>query len=210
MKKILILLGVAIANFVSSKPERLKKIIYISSILAAVLLVGHRVYKIWEEGRMVVFNAARHAEVYGVPVETMVVKRERDILREPVTVRNGQISVSAERLYKFRTGQRLTSGGQITAISRRIDLNTGLFTLRASGAPGNHFAELPHTGIFVPLSAISNSMVMVSENGISAARQVDIIAEDAVRAVVDGLSENEILILTRVRPGIKINPVIKR
>ena len=185
----------------------MKKFVYALVALGFVGIVTYRVVQISYENRRDIFNAERAAEIFGIPAETILVQIERNTLLTPVAVRDGRIFVANGRVHQFRPGQRLSNGGRITSVSRNIDMNTGLFIIRASGENGNHFAEMEYDGVFLPLSAISDNIVMVSENQIAVTREVSIIAADAERAVVTGLTEGDIVILTQVEPGRKIKPI---
>ncbi|MCL1973179.1 MAG: hypothetical protein FWG57_09410 [Endomicrobia bacterium] len=189
----------------------MKRILYI--LLFAVIIAGlaaNRVAHISEENAREVFNIARFVKIYGAPVETMTARTERDFLRAPVAVRRERIFVSGSRINEFRAGQRLSNGSRILSVPRRVDLDTGLFTITTNSPPGNFFVEIEHTGMFVPLYAISDSSVMVAENGIAAAKRVRVVAEDIDRAVIRGLAEGDVIILTNVEPAAKIRPVIQR
>ena len=191
----------------------MKKLTYFSVILVAIIMAGltaNRVIHISSENKREVFNADRVAESEGIPVETMLAKVEKSVLREPVAIKNGKIFVSKGRIHKFRPGQTLTSGGKIVSISKTIDMDTGLFAIKTSGDSGNHFVELEHHGIFVPLSAISNSVITISEKEVATQKQIDVVAADAERAVIKGLTEGDVIILTKVEPKSKIKSVIQR
>ncbi|MCL2758117.1 MAG: hypothetical protein FWE64_02215 [Alphaproteobacteria bacterium] len=182
----------------------LKKIIAIVAALAVLGIVANRAVQISRENARKVFNVARDVETRGIPVETMRAEIAPGFLREPVAARRGRIYVSGARVRRFSVGQRLSGGGTITSISRNIDLDTGLFLMRTTAPDGNHFAEIPHTGVFVPLYAIHGTTVMIATGGFADARTVDIIARDAERAVVSGIRGGEEIIITRIAPGAKI------
>jgi len=185
-----------------------KKILIFAVIAAASLVVINRAREIIIENARVVFNIARHEAKYGTPAEVTRVETRTGHLYEPVAVQNGNIFVSGSRINRFRGGQRLSHGGTITSVSRSIDLDTGLFIIRTTAPTGNGFVEIEHNGIFVPLSAISKSAVMIVQDGIAVARPVSVIAADAERAVVTGLADGDIVILTRIVEGTKANIVI--
>ncbi|MCL1786012.1 MAG: hypothetical protein FWG39_02580 [Alphaproteobacteria bacterium] len=167
-------------------------------------IVATRIAGISNENSRVVYNAARAWDKDGAPVETMFAKTSSDTLREPVAVRRGRIYVSGARVHKFDVGQKLSGGGTITSVSKKIDLDTGLYVMRTNAASGNHFVEIPHTGVFVPLYAIHNDAVMVVKDDMSAAKRVTIVASDAERAVVKGLVPGDEIILTKISENVKI------
>jgi len=185
------------------KPSNKNLLMALAAVV--VMLVAYRAIQISIENRRVVFNIAREHAAHGTPVETMTARTQTGHLMEPVAVKNNRIYVSGARVGRFKVGQRLSGGGRITSVSNRIDLDTGLFALRTSGAPdGNHSVMIEHSGVFMPLHAVSGSSVMVVENGISARRSVIVIASDAETAVVRGLLDGDIVILTRVASNVKI------
>ena len=187
----------------------MKKIIFISIALIIGAIVTYRVIDISAENSREIFNAARVAQTAGVPVDTMTAEIKTDMLREPIVVKNGKAFVSGARLNRFKINQRLIcvderTAGRIISVSRNIDLNTGLFAVKTSSPNGNFFTEIEYTGVFLPLSAVSDSVVMVSENGIATPKTVKIIATDTDRVVVNSLEGGEIVILTKVEVGTKV------
>ncbi|MCL2506169.1 MAG: hypothetical protein FWF00_00565 [Endomicrobia bacterium] len=188
----------------------MKKIIIIFCVLIifAVLAVNRMKY-IAEENAREVFNIARAEKIDGVPVETMIAKVETGFLRSPAAVRNGRILVAGNRINQFRVGQRLSGGGRINSIPGRVDLDTGLFAITTNSRSGNFFVEMEHRGVFVPLSAIENSAIMLSENGIATTKRIAVVATDIERAVVRGLAAGDVIILTRIEPGTKIRDVTR-
>ncbi|MCL2388853.1 MAG: hypothetical protein FWC85_00540 [Elusimicrobia bacterium] len=188
----------------------MKKVIIILCVVFFAWAAINRVVQIRREAAREVFNIARFVEVYGLPVETMTARVETRVLNVPVAVRGGIIPVASTRVSEFRQGLSLTSGGSILSVPRRVDLDTGLFSVRASGPDGNYFMEVPHTGVFVPLYAVLDGLVMLLVNGYSVEREVNIIAQDRQYAAVSGISDGDIIIITRVAPQIKINNVVQR
>ncbi|MCL2538170.1 MAG: hypothetical protein FWF34_00515 [Alphaproteobacteria bacterium] len=181
------------------------KLILASAVVALVVVVGTRAVQIYNENSRIVFNIARDAAVRGMPVETITATTKSGILLEPVAVRGNRIFVSGARVGKFRVGQKLSGGGRIESVSSRIDLDTGLFAIRTSGASnGNSFVEMSHNGIFVPLSAVQHSQIMVAENGIAVQKNITVVATDATTAVIRGINDGDEIILTRVTSGTKI------
>jgi hypothetical protein len=181
------------------------KIIMLSTAAVVLALVTYRAVQISIENSRTVFNIARAHAQHGTPVETRIARTQTGHLLEPIAVAGNRIYVSGARVHRFKVGQRLAGGGRITSVSNRIDLDTGLFIVRTSGATdGSHFVLAEHTGIFLPLHAVSNSSVMIVENGAARARDVVVIASDAETVVVRGLLDGDVAILTQVAPGTKI------
>jgi len=183
----------------------MKKLIYILIAIAVGVLVTYRVVQISNESAREIFNIARVESARGAPVATMIAEVKTDVLCEPVHVKNGKAFISGARIHKFKLGQKLLGGGHIISVSRNIDLDTGLFVIKTSSPDGNRFVQIEYTGVFVPLTAVTNSnTVMISENGVAVAKPVDIVALDADFAVLKGLQDGDIVILTKVEQGTKV------
>ncbi|MDR1207238.1 MAG: hypothetical protein LBK26_02380 [Rickettsiales bacterium] len=182
----------------------MKKRIYILIAVFLAAWILFRVVQISRESARQVFNIERENAKSGAPVETMTAEIKKDVLLEPIAVNNGRAYVSGARVHKFKAGQRLSLGGRVISVSRGIDLDTGLFLVRTSGPDGSMFAEMEHTGAFLPLSAVSGSSVMVSENGTAVRKEIKLVAADADIAVVAGLNNGDIVILGNVENGQKI------
>lgn len=182
-----------------------KKIIYIVTALSFVGWAGYRIYVINTENNRVVFNSERDAEKNGLSVSTLTVHKRIDFLYEPLVVKNNIAYVSADRVSKFTIGQNVDNG-IIVSISRNIDLDSGMHIIKTSGQTnGLHYAKIQRNGIFVPIDAISDSSVMVSENGIVSKRAIIISDQDSKQALVSsGLNEGDIVILSPVQIGRKI------
>ncbi|MCL2331524.1 MAG: hypothetical protein FWC61_03195 [Proteobacteria bacterium] len=189
-----------------------KKWIYVLLVLAAAGAVGWRVYRIAEESRRQVFNAARAAATDGAPVEAIVAKSGTGTLREPLFVKNGKAFVSASRVNKFKIGQKL-GRGYVTSVSRIIDLDTGLYAVKTSGPDGENFVEMEYDGVFVPAGIINSdrepgtggrNYIFVAKDGVAAMRDVRVIAADADAAVIAGIDDGEVIILSKVADGEKV------
>ena len=190
--------------------SRLRPIAFILAFGIVAWIAVVRIVEIRRENARVVFNPIRDQMERGVPVEVLEVVAGQGTLREPVAVRCGRIFVTEQRVRKFRVGQNISGGGRITSVSRSVDLGTGLFLIRASGRDGDHFVMIEYRGVFVPLSAISGLYIMVADAGVAVPRRIEIVAEDASQAVIRGIPDGELIILTRVDAGTKIRPVNRR
>ena len=180
---------------------RTRHIVYI--VFMAIMLgwVIFRFAMIISENKMDVFNPSRGAAQNGIPVNTIVMQSQSGVLREPITVQNNHAYVSASRLDKLHRGSRV-GNGEIVSISHDIDLNSGMHIVRTRGvSDGLQYAEYKTDGYFVPLYAIHNGTVMVAENNIATPRTVTVIHTDAENAMVDGLADGDIVILSKVDAG---------
>ena len=186
------------------KTQKVKNVIYGICIALLIFWVVFRFTAIGAENARAVFNTARNSADVGAPVYVMQVQSEKGILREPIEVKNNRALVSTYRVDKLKAGQRVGSG-EIVSVSKNIDLNTGMHIVRTRGvADGLQYAEFETTGYFVPLYAISDDVVMLDNDGVATPRAVKVIRQDAEKALVDGLSDGDVVILSKVDAGDKI------
>lgn len=179
---------------------------FIYGICIALLLgwVIFRFTAIGAENSRPVFNSARYSADAGAPVYTVVAQSKTGVLREPIAVKNDIALVSSYRVDKLQVGQGV-GNGKIISVSKDVDLNTGMHIVRTQGVEdGLHYAEFETTGFFVPLYALNNNVVMIDENGVAVPHTVNIIRQDAENALVKGLNDGDIIILSKVMAGDKV------
>lgn len=182
----------------------MKKLVYILCAMVIVTLVAIRVSAIGTEKHQYVFNAARIAADSGVAVETMVAKTTDGILNAPIHINSNRGYVAYARLGKFAPGQKV-GGGEIISVSNQIDLDTGMYIVRTKNVKnGFHMAQTVVRGIYVPLYAINNGVVMVVSDGIAVSRDITIQNSDDEFAVVDGITDGDIIILSHINNGDKL------
>lgn len=177
--------------------------------LTIVLLVGWVTFRfaaIGSENARYVFNANRVAAEHGAPVEVLTAQKKTDVLKEPLYVKSNRAVVSASRVGKFEVGQKFDTGGAIISVSNRIDLDSGMYTIKTTGAiDGLHYAQAKSTGYFVPVYAIDNGTVFVSVDGVAQKREVKIVNQDADTALISsGLSDGDVVILSKVSEGDRV------
>lgn len=187
------------------KQPRARKIMSIGLVAALVLWVVFRFTMIGIENARSVYNAARVAETDGVPVVVQQIERTSGVLREPIAVKSNRAYVASGRAHKFGAGQHV-AGGVIVSVSPDIDLDSGMHVVRTRGvADGLQYAEFRATGHFVPVYAVNNGVVMVADGNIARARDVVVARQDAENALISsGLNDGDVVILTRVSDGEKI------
>ena len=185
--------------------NKFRKGMYIALVAVLAGWVVFRFAAVASENTRFVYNASRIAADVGLPVESMTVNATDGILYEPLAVKNNRAYVSGQRASMLRPGQRI-GNGKITSVSRGLDLDTGMFMVRTSGVDdGLHYAEFSAHGYFIPLYAISDGTVMVSENGVANMRKVSVARQDSETAyVTSGLKDGDIIILSRVDSGVKV------
>lgn len=182
----------------------MKKLIYLLCIVALGAVIAHRASNLASESRRQVFNITRAAAESGIPVDIVIARKKTDVLREPLHIKDGRAFVSAARVGKFKPGQKTSAGGSIISVSSRIDLNTGLYEIRASGPGGNVFVEIEHAGIFLPVDAVRNGIAKVYRDGVARAKEVKLIASDSGQIVVTGIVDGDAVILSDAEDGIKV------
>ncbi len=187
------------------KQPRARKIMSIGLIAVLVLWVVFRFTMIGIENARSVYNAARVAQTDGVPVVVQQIERTSGVLREPIAVKSNRAYVASGRAHKFGAGQHVADG-VIVSVSPDIDLDSGMHVVRTRGvADGLQYAEFRATGYFVPVYAVNNGVVMVVDGNIARARDIVVARQDAENALISsGLTDDDIVILTRVRDGEKI------
>lgn len=187
------------------KQPRARKIMSICLGVALVLWVVFRFTMIGIENARSVYNAARVAQTDGVPVVVQQIERTSGVLREPIAVKSNRAYVASGRAHKFGAGQHV-AGGVIISVSPNIDLDSGMHVVRTRGvADGLQYAEFRATGHFVPVYAVNNGVVMVADGDIARARDVVVARQDAENALISsGLNDGDVVILTRVSDGEKI------
>lgn len=186
------------------KTNKFKSVVYGICAVALVVWVVFRFTAIGAEKSMAVFNTARYSADEGAPVYAVSVYNQKGTLREPIAVKNNRALVSSYRIDKLKSGQRV-GNGQIVSVSKDVDLNTGMHVIRTRGvADGLQYAEFETTGYFIPLHAINNNSVLLMKDGIATAHDVTVIRQDAENALVEGLADGDVVILSKVNAGDKV------
>jgi len=189
------------------KSQQIKNALYGACAIALVGWVVFRFAAIGAENARAVFNPARVAADVGAPVYAMKMSRGTGVLREPIEIKNNRALVSSVRVGKLQSGQRV-GAGEIVSVLHDVDLNTGMHIVRTRGATdGLQYAEFETDGYFVPLYAVNNGTVMLDVNGVATPRNVTILRSDAQNALVDGLNDGDVVILSHVDAGGKVQIV---
>lgn len=191
-----------------ARRPRTKKWIYGILVLILALWVIFRFVMVGIENRRFVFNPARDALTHGVPVRVMTARQETGILHEPISVKNNRAWVVPARAAHFQAGQKV-GDGVIVSVAARIDLDTGMRAIRTRDVDdGLVLVESPARGFFVPIDAVRGNTVFVAAGDTARARAVQIARRDADMAVVTGgLNDGDVIILSHVRDGQKIQVV---
>lgn len=187
------------------KTRKSKNIIYAIVGITVVAWFGYRFYAVNAEHRFKVFNITRNNLDNGTPVEVLTVQEKKGILYEPLTVKDNKAFVSGARVNIFKAGQK-SDNCKITSVSKNIDLDTGMYIIRTSGcADGMHYIEKEKVGFYIPVSALTGDSVYVVNNDVAEIREIIIADRDSQNVLVkSGLSESDIVILSKVKNGEKI------
>ncbi len=187
------------------KSKRIKHLFFLVLIGLLVFWVVFRFAAVASENARYVFNASRVMAESGAPIEALVVSEQDGVLYEPLVVKNNRAYVSGDRVSKLHTGWKI-GDGTIKSVSKKIDLDTGMYVVRTNGVPdGLHYAEFVARGFFVPLYAISDNTVLVSQDGVATVRKVIVSRQDSENAyITDGLQDGDIVILSKVNAGDKV------
>ena len=182
-----------------------KKIVYTAVLAGLAVWFMYRFVMVGVESRMVVFNPIRESATNGVLVDTVVARNGTSIIKMPIDVRNNRAYVSAARRGQFAVGQKI-GDGEISSVSSRIDLNSGMYVVRTRGVTdGLNMVFVPTNGFCVPAYAVHDGVVMVEQNSVAVARDVVVINQDSdITCIESGLSEGDIVIVSKIDSGAKV------
>ena len=185
--------------------KKVKKIIYAAGVAVLIGWFVFRFVMVIIENHRFVFNPVRDANKNGTFVETVVAKRQNGIIRIPLAVKNNRAFVSANRLGKLKTGQKI-GNGKITSVSKTIDFEYGMYVVKTSGVTdGVNWVEIPENCFFVPVYAVRGASVMVLQSGVAVPQGVVISTQDADNACISsGLNNGDVIILSKVDSETKV------
>lgn len=183
-------------------PKRIKTLFYILGIFGLLFWIGFRINALVMQNNQQVFNMARDVQENGTPVQVIVAKNASGVLHEPITIEKNRAYVTGNRVGLFRTGQKI-GDGKIASVSQNIDLDTGMYVIKTKNVPdGLQYVEYTRNGYFVPVYAVVDGNVFVSENGVATLRKVIVAHSDAdVALITQGLHDGDIVILSKVSSG---------
>ena len=187
--------------------KKFKKNVYTAVL---VVLVGWFIYRfimVAMESRMVVFNPIRDANKNGVLVETIVVDRKDGVINFPIAVKNNRAYVSNRARSKLRIGQKIAGGGTVAYVSNSLDYDSGMYVVKTNGAKdGVNNVQIPCNGYFIPVYAVRDGVVMVEKSGVAQSVAVNVADQDSEFACIsDGISDNDVVILSKVSDNQKVN-----
>ena len=185
--------------------KKVKKIVYTAVFGALVFWFVFRFVMIALESKMDVFNPEREKNANGLLVETVIVAEKSGNINVPIAVNKNRAYVSGIKKAKLRAGQS-SGDGKIVSVSESLDLDTGMYVVKTDGvADGVNNVLVPFDCYWVPVYAVQNGHVMVVNDSVAESRDVSVIAQDSENACIrDGLSDGDIVVLSRVDEGQKL------
>ena len=181
-----------------------KKNIIIGVIIFVSLLSLFRIIAFSIEKARSVFNISRNNIEFGIPVNVYAIKEEVNYLKEPLFIKNNKTFISIKRIYKFKVGQKI-GNGEIIFVSRNINLDTGMCIIKTKNVEdGINYVEMERKGFFIPIYALYKNKVFLLKNGRAIETKVDVIDKDSSSALVKGLDDGDIVILSKVENNQKV------
>ena len=125
-------------------------------------------------------------------------------MKEPLFIKNNKTFISIKRIYKFKVGQKI-GNGEIIFVSRNINLDTGMCIIKTKNVEdGINYVEMERKGFFIPIYALYKNKVFLLKNGRAIETKVDVIDKDSSSALVKGLDDGDIVILSKVENNQKV------
>lgn len=181
-----------------------KKNIILGVIVFVSLLSLFRIIVFGIEKARSVFNISRNNIEFGIPVNVYAIKEEVNYLKEPLFIKNNKTFISIKRIYKFKVGQKI-GNGEIIFVSRNINLDTGMCIIKTKNVEdGINYVEMERKGFFIPIYALYKNKVFLLKNGRAIETKVDVIDKDSSSALVKGLDDGDIVILSKVENNQKV------
>ena len=171
-------------------------------VVVFAILVIYRFVAFGLDQHRTVFNLARDAELNGVPVSVVEMNKVDGVIFEPLFVNNNRAYVSGMRVARFKSGQKITGGGEVISVSASLDLDTGMHVVRTRGVTnGAHTVEIRDNGFYVPTDAVKNSTVFVVRDGAAHAVPVTVVRGDGENTMITGVANGDIVITSHITDG---------
>ena len=187
--------------------KKIKKIAYTAVFVALIVWFVFRFIMVAIESKMVVFNPVRDSNKNGTLVDSIVAEKQNASVNFPITIKKNLAYVSGTARAKLRSGQKISDGGAVVSVSSNLDLDSGMYIVRTSGvSDGVKNILVPCNGYFIPVYAIHNGAVFVSDSGVAREKSINVIIQDSDMACVSGdINDGYIVILSRFSDGQKIS-----
>lgn len=188
--------------------QRMRHILMRIAIGLFLLFVVYRFVSFGMEQRQRVFNLTRDANTNGLPVSVVRMRLKDGIIYEPLFINNNRGYVSSMRIDRFKTGQKITGGGEVVSVSKSLDLDTGMHIVRTRGAAnGAHTVEIKENGFYVPTYAVQNGNVFVVRDSVAHSVPVTVVRRDAKNTMITGVNKGDIVITSHITDGALIKVI---
>ena len=174
-------------------------------LVALAILVVYRFVAFGITQHKSVFNLTRDAQLNGAPVSVVEMQKSDGVIFEPLFISKNHGYVSSMRVARFKVGQKITGGGEVTSVSNSLDLDTGMHVVRTRGAAdGAHTVEIKENGFYVPTDAVKNGNVFVVRDGVAHIVPVNVVRGDTTNTMITGVNSGDIVITSHITDGEKV------
>lgn len=189
-------------KFKKMDPHRRNHILMRIGLALLAMLVIYRFVSFGITQHKSVFNLTRDAGKNGVPVSVVELKKTEGVIFEPLFINNNRGYVSSMRVARFKSGQKITGGGEIVAVSNSLDLDTGMHVVRTRGVEnGAHTVEIRESGFYVPTDAVKNGAVFVVRDGVAHMVSVNVVRGDSINTMITGLNDGDVVVTSHIADG---------
>lgn len=194
-----------ISVFKNMNSHRRNHIVLRALFIAFALVFVYRFVMFGLEQNKSVFNLTRDANANGVPVSVIEIKRTDGVIYEPLFINNNRGYVSSMRVSRFKSGQKITGGGEVVSVSYSLDLDTGMHVVRTRDAKnGAHMVEIKENGFYVPTYAVHNGTVFIVREDVAHAIPVTVVRGDAENTMITGVENGDVVITSRISDGVLV------
>ena len=176
---------------------------YIAAIIAVAFI--YRFIKVGMEKFEVILCPQREFIKNGKQVDILEIKKEISFIKVPLTVKDNTAYIPQNKLNLFFKNQKIENGGEIVVVNKKLDLDTGMYKLKTKDVmDGLNYALIEKEGFFIPTDAIDENKVYIKENGKAVVKNITVVMRDENIALVDGVTDGNILITSKITDGEKI------
>ena len=188
--------------------QRTRHIVLCAVFCVFALMVVYRFVMFGMEQHKSVFNLTRDANANGVPVNVVEMQASDGVIYEPLFINNNRGYVSGMRIGRFKSGQKITGGGEIVSVSSSLDLDSGMYIVRTRGvSDGAHTVEIRERGFYVPTYALQNGNVFVARDGAARIVPVNVVRGNADNTMITGVNDGDVVITSHITDGALIKVV---
>lgn len=182
-----------------------KKKLYIYIVTIICVAFVFRFVKVAIERYEKILCPQREFIENGKKVEVLEIKKQNNFIKVPLTIKNNIAYIPQNKLNLFFKNQKIENGGEIVVVNKNLDLDTGMYILKTKNVTdGLNYALIYKDGIFIPTDSIDENKVYVKENNKAVVKNINIIMRDENIALIEGLEEGDILIISKIQDGEKV------